>query len=289
MPGWTDALPAFGLPAAPTCVDELCSAAPGLVEAFRAEVPAGRFLVICSSAPLALAFEATLFDLLAENRYPAPRPRRARSGSLIARLPLDGVAAACYAWPVGEEVTPTRATQPQLLEVGRLLARLHQLGEAHPAKVADGADARSLLCRCEAGPQRDAFAEVLSVPLEPLPSGAVHGGVAPGRALFIGDRCSAVLPSGVACFGPLAIDLAEAAVGFLCEDRPLLALRALLLGYQSLRRLLPEEVRALPSVLRLVAAREGVRRAARGAAGAVSAFEIVRALGDDEIRAVAAA
>lgn len=259
MPGWTDALPAFDLPAAPKRVDELLSAAPGVVEVVRAEVPAGRFLVICSAAPLALAFEATLFDLLAENRYPAPRPRRARSGSLIARLPSDGVAAACYAWPVGEELSPAKATPSQLLEAGRLLARLHQLGEAHPAKVADGTDAKSLLCHCEAGSQRDALAEVLSVPLEPLPSGAVHGGMVPGRALFIGDRCSAVLPSGVACFGPLAIDLGDAAVGFLCEERPLLSLRALVLGYQSLRRLLPEEVQALPQVLRLAAAREGAR------------------------------
>jgi hypothetical protein len=42
----------------------------------RVHAPAGRFLLLCSEGALAMAFEAPLFDLLAESRYPAPRPRR---------------------------------------------------------------------------------------------------------------------------------------------------------------------------------------------------------------------
>src|SRR5438132_12018610 len=124
------ALGEFDLPAAPQRIDEIPSIAAGS-EACRVHAPAGRFLLICSEGALALAFEATLFDLLAESRYPAPRPRRAKGGSLIAQLKRPGGAAAAagYSWPPGEEVAAASATVPQLLEIGRLLARLPQLGD----------------------------------------------------------------------------------------------------------------------------------------------------------------
>src|SRR4051812_9090547 len=98
------ALEEFDLPAAPQRIDEFPAPCPG-AEAFRVHAPGGRFLLIASDGALAVAFEATLFDLLVEARYPAPRPRRARGGSMIARLKRpDGgaAAAACYAWPPGD-------------------------------------------------------------------------------------------------------------------------------------------------------------------------------------------
>src|SRR5215468_4712697 len=88
--------------------------------------------------------------VVAEARYPAPRPRRAKGGSLIARLKRpDGgaAAAACYVWPPGEVIEAGTASVPQLLEVGRLLGRLHQLGEAHPASVPETVDTAALLGR----------------------------------------------------------------------------------------------------------------------------------------------
>src|SRR3954468_11460820 len=101
------ALREFDLPTTPQRIDELPAGTPGS-EVCRVHAPAGRFLMIFSARALDVAFEATLFDLLAEARYPAQRPRRSKSGSLIAQLEAsDGVAAAaCYAWPPGEEVTP---------------------------------------------------------------------------------------------------------------------------------------------------------------------------------------
>src|SRR5260370_23140914 len=132
------ALPEFELPVAPQRVDELPSCLPGS-EAFRVHAPAGRFLVICSNGALPVAFEATLFDLLAEARYPAPRPRRARGGSMIARLEGPGGAAAAaegYPWPPGEELAPATAKVQQLLEVGRRLGRPRPLWATHPASVA---------------------------------------------------------------------------------------------------------------------------------------------------------
>src|SRR2546427_2051390 len=119
------ALQEFELPAAPERIDDLVSPSPS-EDVFCAHTPAGRFLLYCGSGALSLAFEATLFDLLAESRYPAPRPRRARGGSLIALLGGPR-AASCYPCPPGEKISPADATVAQQMEIGRLLARLHQL------------------------------------------------------------------------------------------------------------------------------------------------------------------
>src|SRR3954469_4568144 len=207
------ALQEFDLPAAPQRVDDLPRPAPDS-DVCLLQTAAGRFLLFCGAGALSLAFEATLFDLLAEARFPAPRPRRARAGSFIAVLGPQR-AASCYPWPAGERIDPADASVPQLMEVGRLLARLHQLGETHPASVADPCDAAALLARSPEGPDRDALEGAVRAPIQALPTGAGHGGLAPKCALFIGDRCSSVLPSGLAGSGPFALDLAETAVGWL--------------------------------------------------------------------------
>ena len=281
------ALPEFDLPAAPQRIDELPSRSAGL-ESCRVHAPAGRFLLLCcTGSALALAFEATLFDLLAESRYPAPRPRRAKGGSLIARLG-GTAAAACYAWPSGEELTPAAATVPQLIEVGRLLARLHLLGEVHPASVADSGDGAALLAKLAPGGDRDALAPVLTAGLPALPAGAVHGGLRPAQALFVGDRCAAVLPSGLACSAALVLDLAESALGWMLgSPRPSAALRAIVSGYQSLRRLAPEETSELWGALRFAAARDGARRAILGLPAALLALQAVDAVGESDVRSAA--
>lgn len=278
----------FDLPAAPPSLAELPAPQPG-AEAVEVTAPAGRFLVLVGAkGPLTLAFEATLFDLLAESRYPAPRPRRARGGALIARLQGKG-AASCYARPPGETVSPAHATPPQLLEVGRLLARLHQLGEAHPASVADPLGGPELAERLPAGPARDALAPLLAAGVEALPLGAAHGRLGPGQLLFVGERASGVLPGGRACAMPLILDLAEAALAWMGDlAAPLPALRAVVSGYQALRRLSPEEREALFPALRFAAAREGALLLLDGRGDeALRALAMVEALGAAEVRAAA--
>ena len=278
------ALPEFDLPAAPQRIDELPSPDRG-GEAFRVHAPAGRFLLLCSESTLVMAFEATLFDLLAESRFPAPRPLRAKGGALIAPLNDGAAAAACYAWPPGEALEPEAATLPQMMEVGRLLARLHQLGEVHPASVPDPRDGPTLLARLSPGSDRDALRPVLAAGLPALPLGAVHGGLRPSQALFVGDRCSAILPSGLACSAPLVLDIAETVLGWMIgAPRPSAVLRALVSGYQSLRRLSPEENGAVWSALRFAAGRDGARRAETGRPGPLEALEGVEALGEAEVR-----
>jgi Ser/Thr protein kinase RdoA (MazF antagonist) len=280
------ALHEFELPAAPPRVDELPPPGPD-VDASRVHAPAGRFLLFCGGGALSLAFEATLFDLLAESRYPAPRPRRARGGSLIALLGSQR-AASCYAWPPGENLAATEASVPQLMEVGRLLARLHQLGETHPAAVADPCDPNVFLARSPPSEEHEVLSAVAEAALPRLPSGTGHGGLTPARALFIGDRCSAVLPSGVAGCGSLVLDLAETALGWMeGATCPSAVLRAVTSGYQALRRLFAEEKDALFAALRFAAAREGARRLATGRSGALEGLRAVESLGEAEARSAA--
>lgn len=285
------ALLEFGLPAAPPRVVER-GPLPSGGDAFLVTTPAGTCLILISGdQPLQLAFEATLFDLLAEERFPAPRPRRASSGALIARLQEapGRVAAACYAKPPGERLAAADATTQQLLELGRLLARLHQLGEAHPAAVADPADGPSLASRLPAGATADRLGPILRSPPAGLPTGACHGGLGPDHALFLGQRCSAVLPSGRASSSPLLLDLAAALVAWaLPLDQPAPALRALISGYQALRRLVSEERDLLWHSLRHAAAREGACRALVGDTDrALEPLEAVEKLGPHEVRAAA--
>ena len=280
------ALQDFELPAAPLRIEEVPSVAPE-ASACKVHTPAGRFLLVCGNRALALAFEATLFDLLAESRYPAPRPRRARGGSFIAVL--EGrTAAACYSLPAGAELDSATASVPQLMELGRLLARLHQLGETHPAAVSNPCDVTALIDRVEPGPERDRLATLAHAGLPRLPAGAVHGGLRPERALFIGERCSAVLPSGLACSGPLLLDLAETVVGWMASpEGPVPALRAIFSGYQALRRLVQEEREALYPTLRFAAAIEAARKSALRRAEALAVLDCVEGVGEGEVAAAA--
>ena len=258
------------------------------VEVCRIHAPAGRFLLICAEGALAVAFEATLFDLLAESRYPAPRPRRAKGGALIAKLKRDGgpAAAACYALGSGESVEPARANTPQLLELGRLLARLHQIGEAHPASVPPPVSGGDLASRLPAGPDAEQLAPVLRQDLSAMPAGAAHGRLGPEQAMYIGDRCASVLPSGEAHSGPLVLDLARAVCAWATAAvEPLPALRAVVSGYQALRRLIPEERDGLYEALRCAAAHEGACRLLSSRADPLAALRAMEDLGEKEVRA----
>jgi Ser/Thr protein kinase RdoA (MazF antagonist) len=280
------ALQEFELPAAPQRIEELPRVAPE-AEACKVYAPGGRFLLVCSNGALSLAFEATLFDLLAESRYPSPRPRRGKGGSFIAIL-AGRAAASCYSLPAGQELDAGGASVPQLMEVGRLLARLHQLGETHPASVSNPCDIGALLDGLAPAPERDRVVPLAQAGLPRLPVGAVHGGLRPERALFIGERCSAVLPSGLACSGPLLLDVAETAVEWMAaSEAPVAALRAILSGYQALRRLVEEEREALFTALRFAAAMEGARRLALGRAQALAVLDCVEGVGETEALAAA--
>ena len=285
------ALLEFELPAAPQRIEELAAPRPG-GEAVRVHAPAGGMLLLLSTdGPLTLAFEATLFELLAGARYPAAKPRRTRTGSLLAQLhgPTGPAAATCYTWPSGDAVRPEDASFAQHLEAGRLLARLHLLGATHPASVADPLDGAQLAARLPAGEPGEELRDVLQPGLPGLPAGAVHGSFGPSHVLFAGERATAVMPSGVSCSAPLVVDLANALCAWaLPLSRPQPAMRAIVSGYQSLRRLPGEERDALYPALRFAAARAGALLLLSGqVAQALAALRGCEALGEPDVRAAA--
>jgi Ser/Thr protein kinase RdoA (MazF antagonist) len=264
----------FELPPAPQRIDELPDGLPGL-SVCRISAPAGRFLLVYAEAALAVAFEATLFDLLAESRFPAPRPRRARGGALIAKLDLERghAAAACYPLSAGECVESGRSSTPQLLDIGRLLARLHQIGEAHPASVVAPLRGADLAGRLPPGKEAEELVPVLREELPSLPLGAAHGCLGPQQALYIGERCGAVLPSGEAHSGSFVLDLARTACSWaLASAEVLPAIRAVSSGYQALR---------------YSAAREGAYRVLGHRRDALAPLRCIQEIGEKEIRAAA--
>jgi Ser/Thr protein kinase RdoA (MazF antagonist) len=279
------ALLEFELPSAPPRADDLPTGLPG-VSLWRIHAPAGRFLLVLAEAALAVAFEATLFDLLAESRFPAPRPRRARGGALIAKLDLGRghAAAACYPLSSGEHIE-SRASTPQLLDAGRLLARLHHIGEAHPASVVAPLRGADLADRLPSTPETEQLIPALREDLTSLPLGAAHGRLGPEQTLYIGDRCAVVLPSGEAHSGALALDLARSACSWaLASGEVLPAIRAVLSGYQALRRLSPEEREAFYRALRYAAAREGAARLMAGRSDVLEPLRVLESIGEGEIR-----
>src|SRR2546430_10105054 len=191
------ALLEFELPAAPQRVDEVSVGPPG-AWVYRIQAPAGGFLLVCAEGALAVAFEATLFDLLAESRYPAPRPRRSRSGAFIARVEGQGkhAGAACYPVGSGEPLDPYRATTPQFLEMGRLLARLHQLGEAHPASVPAPLSCVELAGRLPLGAQAEVLGPALRTDFCSLPAAAPHWPLRPSTGALYRARLTAAHTAG---------------------------------------------------------------------------------------------
>ncbi len=81
-----------------------------------------------------------------------------------------------------------------------------------------------------------------------LPMGILHGDLFPDNVIGSGGRVSAILDLEEAWTGPMAFDLAMACVGFGWDGTVPAWERwkALFDGYQSVRKLTQEEVRALP-------------------------------------------
>jgi len=102
----------------------------------------------------------------------------------------------------------------------------------------------------------DPFVEMLSSQIDgirrdfpsDLPMGILHGDLFPDNVIGRGGRVSAILDLEEAWIGPMAFDLAMACVGFGWDGTvPVWGRwKALFDGYQSVRKLTQEEVRALP-------------------------------------------
>lgn len=231
---------------------------------YRLETPGGWHVLRLSEGRVGaeLLHETALLSFLNASRYPAVTLVPRRDGRLYGRLAERF--ACVFRWAPGEEV-PGRLQTPEMAqESGRLMARLHLLGDGFEGRLANrygetfARGAVEALVREARAPERPDDAELWqAVPLlaqaaatldsmPSAPEGVIHADWFPDNIRFTGSRVSAVLDFEMACRGPFALDIATA-IHAGCYDDEHVPRRAasFLSGYQSLRPIGPEERRAL--------------------------------------------
>lgn len=194
-----------------------------------------------------------LLDHLAAKACPVPRTLHDRSGA--AYRMVEGKAAALIEFLPG--VSPTRPTPAQARAVGAVLANLHLAAQDFPhtrANAMDFAASAAILEACRA----DALATIdpalpamldharaaAALDLSALPQSQTHTDLFPDNVLMLGDSVTGLIDFYFACTGPMVFDLAVTHAAW-CFDaanayRPDCG-AALLEGYQSVRRLTPQE------------------------------------------------
>ncbi|MFY7745517.1 MAG: homoserine kinase [Erythrobacter sp.] len=213
-----------------------------------------------------------LLDHLAAKGCPVPRTMHDRSGASWRMV--EGKAAALIEFLPG--VSPTRPTPAQARSIGGVLANLHLAAEDFPqtrANAMDFAASAAILAQCGSEalatidpqlPAMLAHAEAAAaLDLSALPRSQTHTDLFPDNVLMLGDRVTGLIDFYFACTGPMVLDLAVTHAAW-CFDAQN-AYRsdcgaALIEGYQSVRRLTPEERALFPEVakgaaLRFVASR----------------------------------
>ncbi|MFU7527682.1 homoserine kinase [Qipengyuania sp. ASV99] len=214
-----------------------------------------------------------LLDHLSAKGCPVPRTIHDRTGAAF-RL-VDGKAAALIEFLPG--VSPTRPDPDQAFAVGQVIARMHAASADFPLSrenTMDFASNLDLLERCGStglasinaalpamlGAARDAAALSLSA----LPQAQIHADLFPDNVLMLGSEVTGLIDFYFACTGAMALDLAvtHAAWGFDPVTNAYNADcgRAILQGYEDIRRLTPAERALLPDIakgaaLRFVASR----------------------------------
>lgn len=243
------------------------------------ETASGRYVLRLSEGrrEAEVRFETDLVRHLDASRYPAvrlvPRPDGAPWGL------VRGKFACVFRWGAGEHLVPRETTPAQAMDSGRLLARLHVLGESFPGQLENRygvGPIRALVATVGAkatAPARPSDPELRAalpllereaLALDRLPSaneGVIHADWFPDNLLFLGDRVATVLDFEMACRGPCVLDLATAVhAGCWDDDFSVPRVRALVAGYQEERRLGADERAAFHAYARFSALRFTVTR-----------------------------
>ncbi len=213
-----------------------------------------------------------LLDHLAAKACPVPRTIHDRAGASY-RME-QGKAAALIEFLPG--ISPTRPTAAQARSVGEVLARLHEAARDFPlsrANAMDFAASAAILDGCGAErlatihPDLPAMLApahaAAALDLSALPQSQTHTDLFPDNVLMLGDAVTGLIDFYFACTGPMVLDLAvtHAAWCFDKDNRFSRDLsRALIGGYESIRRLEPAERALFPEIakgasLRFVASR----------------------------------
>ena len=248
---------------------------------FELETERGRWFVRVNEgkAEFDVAWEARLIDALVTGGVPTPAPMPAGDGRPYAALAgVRGKWVSVFAWRPGRHLAPDEVTESSAGELGAALARFHNVGVALPAAWRRGSiyDHDHLLHRYEhlaqhVDPQLARAIETLGDELQlasdalperrRAPAGIIHGDLFRDNVLWEDERITAILDFEQASGGSLVYDIAVCINDWCWTDRPRIDLaRALLDGYQSVRRLSAPEREVLPIEVRAAAARFTITR-----------------------------
>jgi homoserine kinase type II len=224
-------------------------------------------------APDDLPFFLGLMEHLSSAGITCPTPIRDREGRVLREL--AGRPAALITFLEGIWI---RRPQPRhCLAVGEALARLHVAGRSFQGKRANALGLhgwRPLYERFHA--RADEIVPGLAATIEEelavlearwpagLEQGIIHADLFPDNVFFLGDSLSALIDFYFACNDALSYDVAVTLNAWCFEADHAFNVtkgRALLKGYQSVRRLAPEERDALPLLARGAALRFLLTRA----------------------------
>jgi homoserine kinase type II len=214
-----------------------------------------------------LPFFLGLMEHLAARGLTCPQPVRDRSGAAFGRLAGRPAAIVTFL----EGIWRGRPDVKRCAALGEALAKLHQAG-------ADFGDARANALGLGAWPAL--FEQIRARADDPhpgvaalieqelvflqknwpanLPWGVIHADLFPDNVLFLGEKISGLIDFYFACADQLAYDLAICLNAWCFEPDCSLNITkamALLNAYERIRALKPEEVEALPILVRGAALR----------------------------------
>ncbi|MFO1037061.1 MAG: homoserine kinase [Geminicoccaceae bacterium] len=232
---------------------------------FALDTTEGRFILTIYEKrvdPADLPFFLGLMRHLAGKGVPCPLPVAGRDGEVLRQL--KGKPAALVSFLDG--VWPRRWNAERCHALGKALAELHLAGADFTirrpnalslegwARLRDGC--RGKADRVEAGLDAEIESELAAMNAswpKDLPAGVIHADLFPDNVFFEGDRVTGVIDFYFACNDLLAYDLAICLNAWCFEVDGSFNItkgRALLDGYQGLRRLEPAELKALPLLAR---------------------------------------
>ena len=237
---------------------------------FMLETTVGRYILTVFEKRVRAAdlpFFMGVMGHLADKGFPAPLPVPARDGNALRTVKGKPAVIATFL----QGMSPRRPSVGQCRAMGAGLARFH-------ATVADFRIRRRNGLSLDAWPRLFEGHEEEADKLVPgladqilgdldalkkgwpktLPAGAIHADLFPDNVFFLGDELSGVIDFYFACTDYLAYDLAVCLNAWAFERRGEYNLtkgKAMIAGYESVRRMEPREREALPILCRGAAMR----------------------------------
>jgi homoserine kinase type II len=209
-----------------------------------------------------LPFFIGLMEHLALRGVTCPQPVRARNGEALGRLAERSAAIVTFL----DGLWLRRPLAQHCRQVGEALARMHEAGSDFALRRPNALSIDSwppLFAAAEAraddvspGLAEETAAEIAALrgiwPAN-LPSGVIHADLFPDNVFFLGERLSGLIDFYFACDDFFAYDLGVCLNAWCFEpdgDFNVSKGRAMIEGYQRVRRLTSAEVEALPILAR---------------------------------------